>query len=53
MRLLGCLGLATLVLFMTLFIPILHILTVVPFLICLVAFGIVGFIQLVGGGARR
>jgi|GEM_PF-5590903 hypothetical protein len=52
MKTLGCLGIVTFFLFMTLFIPILHILTVIPFFVILCAFCIVAVIQLVKGVTR-
>lgn len=47
MKTLGCLGIMTFCLFVTCFIPIVHILTIPLFLFSLVAFGIVAIVQLV------
>ncbi len=52
MRTLGCLGVVTFFLFMTLFIPLIHILTFLPFLFFLVAFCMVGLFQLIKGAQR-
>jgi len=52
MRWLGCFGILTFFLFMTLFIPIVHFLTVIPFFLSLCAFCLLGVMQLVKAATR-
>lgn len=48
----GCLGITTFFLFCTLFVPILHILTFIPFLVCLCAFCIAAIMQMLSPNRR-